>query len=514
MRIARWALIAAGGLFITLLIVAALGSRSPVLRQKLVQTLEEKLDADVELEDIHATAFPSLTIAGQGLRVRLKGQQQSAPLIEVQHFEVTAGLMGMFHRPRRFHFVSVEGLRITIPPKSSHDRESGTQAGGAVSGPVIIEQLESKDAELVIVPSNPDKLPRVFAIHDLKMQSVGFDREIPFSATLTNPIPTGEIKATGTFGPWNAPDPGATPVGGKYEFTHADLGTIKGIGGILSSVGEFAGQLDRIDVHGTTTTPDFSVDVSGQSVPLDTTFHAIVDGTNGDTYLQPVDAQFLHTKLTANGSVYGHKGVKGRTVQLDVTMNNGSLEDVLRLAVKSAKPVMTGSLVLNTKLLIPPGEAKVPDRLQLDGSFAIAKARFTSAEVQQKLLQLSRRSQGKQGEDGPPADAQVLSDMKGRFTMRNGIVRFNPLTFAVPGAFVSLLGRYTLRGGALDFAGTFTMQATISKAAGGGFTSLLLKPFDPLFRKPHAGAVIPIKITGTREKPEFGLDVKKAFGGK
>ena len=108
-------------------------------------------------------------------------------------------------------------------------------------------------------------------------------------------------------------------------------------------------------MHGTTTTPDFSVDVSGQSVPLDTTFHAIVDGTNGDTYLQPVDAQFLHTKLTANGSVYGHKGVKGRTVQLDVTMNDGSLEDVLRLAVKSAKPVMTGSLASEHEIAHPAG---------------------------------------------------------------------------------------------------------------------------------------------------------------
>jgi len=513
MRFARWALIVGVGLLLALLIVAALGSRSPVLRQKLVQTLQDKLDADVELQDIHAMAFPSLTITGEGLRVRLKGQRESAPLFEVRHFEVTAGLMGMFHRPRRFHFVRLEGLRITIPPRASPDRDSEKQARANVSGPVIIEQLESKDAELVIVPGNPDKSPRVFAIHDLDMRSVGFDRAMPFTATLTNPIPVGEIKASGSFGPWRAPDPGLTPLGGKYEFTHADLGTIKGIGGILSSIGEFAGQLDRIDVHGTTRTPDFSVDVSGQPVPLDTTFHAVVDGTNGDTYLQPVDAQFLQTKLTANGGVYGNKGIKGRTVQLDVTMNDGSLEDVLRLAVKSATPVMTGSLTLKTKLLIPPGDAKVPDRLQLDGTFAIARARFTSVEVQQKLFALSRRSQGKDTDAGARGN-QVLSDMKGRFTLRNGVVRFDPLTFGIPGAVVSLIGRYVLRGGQLDFAGTFAMDATLSKAAGGGFASLLLKPFDPLFKKPHAGAVIPIKITGTREKPEFGLDVKRALGGK
>ena len=224
-----------------------------------------------------------------------------------------------------------------------------------------------------------------------------------------------------------------------------------------------SGQLDRIDVNGTTKTPDFSVDVSGQPVPLDTTFHAIVDGTNGDTYLQPVDAQFLQTKLTARGGVYGRKDVKGRTIELDVTMDKGSLEDVLRLAVKTAKPVMTGAISLTTKLLIPPGEKKVADRLQLDGRFAIAHARFTDRGVQQKLASLSRHSQGKSADAPPTGGEQIQSEMKGRFTLRDGVVHFNPLTFDVPGAIVTVIGRSTLRGGRLDFAGTFAMDASLSQ---------------------------------------------------
>ena len=35
---------------------------------------------------------------------------------------------------------------------------------------------------------------------------------------------------------------------------------------------------------------------------------------------------------------------------------------------------------------------------------------------------------------------------------------------------------------------------------------------DPLFKKNGHGAVIPITIHGSREKPEFGLDVKKSLG--
>jgi len=45
----------------------------------------------------------------------------------------------------------------------------------------------------VIVPMNPAKQPKVFTIHSLELVSVGFGRAIPFTATLTNAIPAGEI---------------------------------------------------------------------------------------------------------------------------------------------------------------------------------------------------------------------------------------------------------------------------------------------------------------------------------
>jgi hypothetical protein len=39
----------------------------------------------------------------------------------------------------------------------------------------------------------------------------------------------------------------------------------------------------------------------------------------------------------------------------------------------------------------------------------------------------------------------------------------------------------------------------------------LLKAVDPVFRKKGAGALVPLKIGGTRDKPQFGLDVGKVF---
>jgi hypothetical protein len=37
--------------------------------------------------------------------------------------------------------------------------------------------------------------------------------------------------------------------------------------------------------------------------------------------------------------------------------------------------------------------------------------------------------------------------------------------------------------------------------------SWLLKPVDPFFKNEGAGAAIPVKITGTKSEPKFGLDL-------
>ena len=128
-------------------------------------------------------------------------------------------------------------------------------------------------------------------------------------------------------------------------------------------------------------------------MPLETDFHAVVDGTNGDTYLKQVDAKLQDTPITASGAIESQKGVKGRTIKLDVKIEDGRIQDVLRLAVKAPNPVMLGRIALEAKLLLPPRKAKVIDKLQLDGRFALEGTHFTDAAVQ------------KQARDAQPARA-------------------------------------------------------------------------------------------------------------
>ena len=149
--------------------------------------------------------------------------------------------------------------------------------------------------------------------------------------------------------------PEVRPSNGKYEFTNADLSTIKGIAGILSSKGEYSGELGEIIVDGTTDTPDFRLTISGHPVPLHTEFHAIVDGTNGDTYLQPVDATLLHSHIVARGSVVRSKDRNGHHIVLDAIVDKSRIEDLLHLGVRTDPPVMTGSVQLKSKIEIPPG---------------------------------------------------------------------------------------------------------------------------------------------------------------
>ena len=91
------------------------------------------------------------------------------------------------------------------------------------------------------------------------MKEIGPDRPLTFTATLVNPKPVGDIASKGEFGPFNPAEPRESPVHGDYTFSHADLGTLKGIAGILSSAGHYDGTLGRIVADGETDTPDFRI---------------------------------------------------------------------------------------------------------------------------------------------------------------------------------------------------------------------------------------------------------------
>ena len=244
------------------------------------------------------------------------------------------------------------------------------------------------------MPKNPDRDPLEFDIRKLALTSAGIGQPMKFQAELTNPKPPGDIHSTGKFGPWNMDDPSETPVGGHYTFEHADLSIFNGISGILSSSGDYTGQLNNIVVDGTTDTPDFKLDSGAKAVHLTTQFHAIVDGTKGDTYLQPVNASFLHSHVIAQGEVAGKKGQKGKTIRLDIDVHDS------RDRRHAGAGHRQGSVAHRkhhdqSEAADPAGQSEGLQKISLAGRFAVKDGHFPNPDVQGKLDSLSRRGQGK-----------------------------------------------------------------------------------------------------------------------
>ncbi len=507
-RPAQWAVgVTSVALFV--IVAVLVGYRIPLsserLRREVTATLSERLRSEVELGALELHLFPRIRIVGRDLTIRHRTHPE-VRLIQVQQFTAAGDLVGLLRK--HVAHVRLDGLAIQIPPRDEDGADTAPAGGstddGTTARQLVIDELVADGATLTLIPRESHKRPKVWRLHELRLERVGLEHAMPFHGILTNAVPPGTIDTTGSFGPWNADRPGLTPIDGDFTFARADLSVFKGIGGVLAAHGSYEGSLGQLAVSGKTTTPDFTVSAGGHPVSLATTYRATVDGTNGNTTLDRIDAAFLDTAIVASGGVYDVPDGDGRFVTLDVRIERGRLEDVLRLAVPTPDPTMTGGLTLQTTFNLPPGDRSVVDKLQLDGSFAITAGRFTDATVQQKINALSGRARTDEGDGGA-----VTSDFTGRFTLADGQLALDPLRFTIPGALVDVRGEYALRSGALSFAGQLVMEARVSQAMD-GWKALLLKPFDPLFRK-DGQTLIPLTIAGTRADPKFGIDVKRVF---
>lgn len=466
--------------------------------------LAEHLNLDAHIEELSVNLLPRPHVSGGGLTLRVPNHPELPPFVRIERFTMNVGLFSMLRK--HVDTVRADGLHIAVPPGDIKNELKRTGGDGGMKD-IIIDHFITHDAELLFVPRKADHSPLVFAINDLEVDSVGFATEMPFHARLINPTPRGLVNARGTIGPWNPDDITGLPVSGAFTFEEADLSTINGIAGWVNAKGDFNGALTEIAVNGTATVRDFSLDLGGNATSLATTFETVVDGTDGTTVLKRVDAVLGRTHMIVTGEIANEPGPGRHDVVVGLQIDDGRIEDLLALVLDTPKPVMVGDVSLKTTLRLPPGKTRVRNRISVAGDFGLEGARFSDPAVQQKMHDLSRRSQGK---DEDEAIGRVLSDLRGKLDLSKGLARLRNLTFEVPGARIALDGSYDLASQGLDFRGTLRMDATVSKAVG-GFKSIFIKPFDPLFRRDGAGAVIPIKISGTRQAPKFGMEMGRVF---
>ena len=385
---------------------------------------------------------------------------------------------------------------------------------GSGSDQTIIEELRADNAVLELSTGQTGEKKLVFQIHSALFRDNGDHNAVPFQVSLHLPVLPGEVESSGSIGPWKD-EKGtvrSTAISGKYVLTRADLGVFKALGGIVFSRGEFSGNLEKLNVSGSTDSPNFEVKESGHQFHLSTQFRGLLDMKNGDLVLPSLEARLGNTSLIAHGSVSG----KPKTVTLDVTHGQGEIQDLIPLFSNAKASPMFGPVVFQTQVVLPSEHRPFKERVRLNGNFNISRARFTSTNTQKDVDQLSERAEGKKDkekdydhDDDENGFERVMTDLKGDVVLKDGVATFLPVSFAAPGAQADMKGTYSLLTKLVDLRGKMRILATVSQASTGA-KSIFLKVLDPFYKKKKkgAGAEVPIRMTGTYGHTHFTAGLK------
>jgi hypothetical protein len=476
---------------VILIVVVGLSVWWPFREQSIIQELQQAGDSHVQIRAFHGTYFPYPGAILEG--VIFTRDSNVKPVITVQKLTLQGTYAGIL--ARHLKSITAEEMRITVPPFGTGPAFHTTRS------PITIGQIVTRDAILEFASRNPADEPLRFDIHEADLRDVGWKEPLTYRVSLHNPLPSGEISASGKFGVWDQQDAARTPVSGEYKFERADLGRLDGIGGTLSSGGKFSGTLGHIDIAGKTDVPDFNVQSGGNQVDLKTEFSAYVDAIHGDTFLKHVDAYFEKTHVVAQGSIARPEG-KERVALIEFSTRNGRIEDLLRLFSDQKNAPMAGAVTLTAKVTIPSGEQRFLRKVILHGKFGIGGGEFSNPSTQQEVDKLSA---GARGEKEAPNPATVLTDLKGQVDLENGMGNFTSLSFGVPGAAATLHGTYGLISHKIDLRGEMQVDSKISNTTTGG-KALVLKMMEPFFKKRKQGEIVPVRISGTYDNPTFGLD--------
>ena len=215
-------------------------------------------------------------------------------------------------------------------------------------------------------------------------------------------------------------------------------------------------------------------------------------------------AKLVKTLIFTQGSVASHREQDGKRADLNFSVRDGRIQDLLMMFVSDKQSPLNGTVSLRAQTLVPPGKAPFLKRVQMEGDFGIESARFTSDETQTSVNRLSTAGQG-QGDQTDNPD-RVLTDLEGHVNVKDGIATFTGLRFRVPGARAKMNGTFDLITQKVDLKGMLYMDAKLPEATS-GIKSFLLKAIDPFLKKNRrGGARIPVSVSGTYQKPSYHAD--------
>jgi AsmA-like C-terminal region len=467
----------------------------PFTSERVTRSWEQLLQSKVQTGHFQKIFFPYPGYIAEEVVITRNSPSGTPPLASVHKVICRASWSAILSFTHRISQVRLEGVQVSVPAHLPPP----VRRGANETIKTTVTELVADGAVLQLLPRHPGGAPLRFDFSQLTIHEVGRNKPMRFRTIMHTPEPPGKIAASGSFGPFAKGRVGQNPASGTFQFTGADLACFHVIAGTLSSSGSFAGTLERLQVRGRTQIPNFEVTRSRHSVGLTAEYAAIVNGITGDVDLNSAQAHLLDSTITAHGAISGEHG---KTISLDLAAQDARVEDLLRLFVTADQPPLAGPIVLRAHAVVPPERRPFLERLRLTGEFNISDAEFSHAPTRSKVDVLSAKAHGQKH------DVEIApSDLKADVTLHDAVARLSQASFRVPGAIAQGGGTYNVETQAIDLRGKLAMRASLSKAAG-GIKSVFLFPLDPFFKKGNAGAVLPVRMTGTYSHPVFKVSLR------
>ena len=157
------------------------------------------------------------------------------------------------------------------------------------------------------------------------------------------------------------------------------------------------------------------------------------------------------------------------------------------------------------------GPSRFLERLNLKGDVARGEDDSVDANKQEKVDAFSARVRkdrpAEKGENlGSDGDPLITMAARPQTRFEHGMAYFPDIHASMPGAEAHLHGTFNLLDTRIHLTGKVALERSLSHAVT-GWKAALLKPMSPFFRNKDAGAVVPIAVTGTAQKPKVGPDV-------
>ena len=492
-------LIAAGILLLLAVCVAAfVVPRWPFRESDMKQQIAAATGSTVQFGGFRQVFFPNPGCVIE--RVTLTPKDPGKPRVQVQKLVISGLYSGLIGKEKHLHSLDFDGLQIVFPSRNEQNEDG--QVSGVQSGEIRFDEIRAQNSHVVFSGNAKHQEAGSYDIYQLLLKDYSPGKAIHFNSVLRIPQPPAEVEVAGDFGPYSRNDLGAAPLSGSFTMKHADLSKYHAFTGTLTAQGKFEGKLGALKVDASTDAPEFGLADTGHSIPLRTEFSALVNGTNGDIKFEPVHALLGETKLVAEGQLASDPTGHGKLLTVDVSSEEARIQDLMYLFVQSKAPLQ-GATQFQAKVRLPNDSRPFEERVEMKAHFGIKGSHFTAAETQQKVGKLSESARGNPKDDDPPT---VVTDLLGDVDLKNATATFSRLSLRVPGANAVLHGTYKLENAAVDLHGTLQTEVDLSKATT-GFKAVLMKVVEAAKAKKKEGAIVPVKVSGTYQKPEFGLDV-------